>query len=191
MAFGKLPSGWALFLRWSIGNWCSPFSKLPMIWKQIAPFSALHFDSTRPGQKGIPPPRTCKRGMQTVSNSLLFQLRQRQKKWQPDQTKTHSATPPGIEPWVLRNLVARPNHWAKKPRQELRVNSRLSPSCQSIFVGAERELLTENDPDKSEFTMEYKHFWLVQLCVEFRARLFFTNYQNVTRLYTVHSSRKA
>ena len=55
------------------------------------------------------------------------------KNWQPDQTKKHSAAPPGIEPKVLRILVARSNHWATKPQRELRVNFRLSPSCQLFF----------------------------------------------------------
>ena len=90
--------------------------------------------------------------------------------------KKHSAAPPGIEPRILRILVARSN-WATKPQRELRVNFRLSPSCQfflrcvfffilfffssdpavssSIFVGAEREELIRNDPDKSEFTIEW------------------------------------
>ena len=45
--------------------------------------------------------------------------------------KKHSAAPPGIEPRVLRILVARSNHWATKPQRELRVNSRLSPSCRN------------------------------------------------------------
>ena len=45
----------------------------------------------------------------------------------------HSAAPPGIEPKVLRILVARSNHWASKPQRELRVNFRLSPSCQFFF----------------------------------------------------------
>ena len=47
--------------------------------------------------------------------------------------KKHSAAPPGIEPRILRILVARSNHWATKPQRELRVNFRLSPSCQIIF----------------------------------------------------------
>ena len=47
--------------------------------------------------------------------------------------KKHSAAPPGIEPKVLRILVARSNHWATKPQRELRVNFRLSPSCQFFF----------------------------------------------------------
>ena len=47
--------------------------------------------------------------------------------------KKHSAAPPGIEPRILRILVARSNHWATKPQRELRVNSRLSPSCQFFF----------------------------------------------------------
>ena len=47
--------------------------------------------------------------------------------------KKHSAAPPGIEPRILRNLVARSNHWATKPQRELRVNFRLSPSCQFFF----------------------------------------------------------
>ena len=42
-------------------------------------------------------------------------------------------SPPGIKPKVLRILVARSNHWATKPQRELRVNSRLSPSCQFFF----------------------------------------------------------
>ena len=66
----------------------------------------------------------------------------------------HSAAPPGIEPRVLRILVARYNHWATKPQRELRVNS-------SIFVGAEREeSLIRNDPDKSEFTTSLLIFFL-------------------------------
>ena len=36
--------------------------------------------------------------------------------------KKHSAAPPGIEPRILRILVARSNHWATKPQRELRVN---------------------------------------------------------------------
>ena len=47
--------------------------------------------------------------------------------------KKHSAAPPGIEPRILRILVARSNHWATKPQRELRVNFRLSPSCQFFF----------------------------------------------------------
>ena len=47
--------------------------------------------------------------------------------------KKHSAAPPRIEPRILRNLVARSNHWATKPQRELRVNFRLSPSCQFFF----------------------------------------------------------
>ena len=49
------------------------------------------------------------------------------------ETKKHSAAPPGIEPKVLWILVARSNHWATKPQRELRVNSRLSPSCPFFF----------------------------------------------------------
>ena len=69
--------------------------------------------------------------------------------------KKHSAAPPGIEPRILRNLVARSNHWATKPQQELRVNFRLSEK---------REELIRNDPDKSEFTINplranYCHTW--------------------------------
>ena len=116
--------------------------------------------------------------------------------------KKHNAALPGIEPRILRILVARSNHWATKPQRELRVNFRLSwkKNCSwqlgesrkftrssrcgflaqwleratkswvrfpaglrcvfspdpavssSIFVGAEREELIRNDPDKSEFT---------------------------------------
>ena len=47
--------------------------------------------------------------------------------------KKHSAAPPRIEPRILRILVARSNHWATKPQRELRVNFRLSPSCQFFF----------------------------------------------------------
>ena len=36
-------------------------------------------------------------------------------------------------PGSLRILVARSNHWATKPQRELRVNFRLSPSCQFFF----------------------------------------------------------
>ena len=64
------------------------------------------------------------------NHSLLFQLRQIQKSWQPDETKKHSTAPTGIEPRILRTLVARSNHWATKPQPELCVNFRLSPSCQ-------------------------------------------------------------
>ena len=96
----------------------------------------------------------------------------KKKNWQPDQTKKHSAAPPGIEPKVLRILVARSNHWATKPQRELRVNFRLSPSCQLFFhywaalcffvwSGCQffylcrcwkRREFDRNDPDKSEFT---------------------------------------
>ena len=61
----------------------------------------------------------------------------------------HSAAPPGIKPRVLQILVARSYHWASKPQRELRVNSRLSPSCQFFF---REENLIRNVPDKSEFT---------------------------------------
>ena len=37
----------------------------------------------------------------------------------------HNAAPPGIEPRVLRILVARSNNWATKPQPELRVNGEL------------------------------------------------------------------
>ena len=75
-----------------------------------------------------------------VSNVFFFQIlfsfstdKDRRTDMQPDQTKKHSAAPPGIEPKVLRILVARSNHWATKPQRELRVNFRLSPSCQLFF----------------------------------------------------------
>ena len=61
--------------------------------------------------------------------------------------KKHSAAPPGIEPRILRVLVARSNHWATKPQRDPAVSS-------SIFLGAEREELIRNDHDKSEFTIE-------------------------------------
>ena len=45
----------------------------------------------------------------------------------------HSAAPPEIEPRILWNPVARSNHWATKPQQELHVNFRLSPRSQFFF----------------------------------------------------------
>ena len=48
--------------------------------------------------------------------------------------KKHTAAPPlKIEPRILQIPVARSNHWATKPQRELRVNFRLSPSCQFLF----------------------------------------------------------
>ena len=41
---------------------------------------------------------------------------------------TCSAAPPGIEPRVLRILVARSNHWATKPQRELRVHAPRVPT---------------------------------------------------------------
>ena len=45
----------------------------------------------------------------------------------------HSAALPGIEPRVLRIPFAHSNHRATKPQRELRVNFRLSSSCQFFF----------------------------------------------------------
>ena len=78
--------------------------------------------------------------------------------------KNTAQPPPGIEPRILRILVARSNHWATKPQRELRVNF----STLRVIVGrcvlvdsgnpghlvVEKELTARNDPDKSEFTIE-------------------------------------
>ena len=91
----------------------------------------------------------------TIINQILFSFSS-DKDERTDSRIRRKTAPPGIEPRVLRTLIAHSNHWATKPQGELRVNFRLSPSCQSfifIFIGAEREEnLIRNDPDKGEFT---------------------------------------
>ena len=72
-----------------------------------------------------------------TSNSLLFQLRKKIEELTPDQTK-NTRSPPGIELRVLRNLVARSNHWATKPQRELRVNFRLSPNRRKVHTRSSR-----------------------------------------------------
>ena len=97
-----------------------------------------------------------------------------------DEKTQHS--PAGIQTRVFRLPIGRSNHWATKPWQELRANSRLSLSCwfffhyevtlclflpdpavsSSIFVGIKGENLIKNDPDKSELsTLQYvQSFWV-------------------------------
>ena len=48
-----------------------------------------------------------------------------------DEKTQHSTA--GIWTRVFQTLVGRSNHWATKPRQKLRANSCLSPSCQFFF----------------------------------------------------------
>ena len=71
-----------------------------------------------------------------LSNQILFSFSSDKDRRTDNRIrrKKHSAAPPGIEPRILRILVARSNHWATKPQRELRVNFRLSPSCQFFFL---------------------------------------------------------
>ena len=66
-------------------------------------------------------------------NQILFSFSADKDRRSDSRIRKHSAAPPGIEPRILRILVARSNHWATKPQRELRVNFRLSPSCQFFF----------------------------------------------------------
>ena len=43
-------------------------------------------------------------------------------------------SPAGDQTWVFRLPIGRSNHWATKPRQELRANFCLSPNCQFFFT---------------------------------------------------------
>ena len=68
----------------------------------------------------------------------------------------HSASPPGIEPRVLRILVARSNHWATKPQRELGVKSRLSPNARAaLFFRLIRLLVLCRSWKRREF--DYVH----------------------------------
>ena len=54
--------------------------------------------------------------------------------WQLDQTKKTQRSPVGDRTRVFRLPVGRSNHWATKPRQELRTNFCLSPTVSSFFT---------------------------------------------------------
>ena len=84
-----------------------------------------------------------------IPNDILFSFssdKDRRTDSRIRRKKKHSAAPLGIEPRVLRILLARSNHFFFS--SDPAVSS-------SIFVGAEREKnFIRNDPDKSEFTIE-------------------------------------
>ena len=69
------------------------------------------------------------------SNQTSFFFYPTNVNWQLDQTrKKTQRSPAGDRTRVFRLPVGRSNHWATKPRQELRANFCLSPNCQFFFT---------------------------------------------------------
>ena len=56
-----------------------------------------------------------------LSNQLFSLSSDKDRRTDSRIRRNNSAAPPGIEPRILRILVARSNHWATKPQRELRV----------------------------------------------------------------------
>ena len=69
-----------------------------------------------------------------ISNQTSFFFYPTNVNWQLDQTKKTQRSPAGDRTRVFRLPVGRSNHWATKPRQELRANFCLSPNCQFFFT---------------------------------------------------------